>query len=109
MVELTFEAHLNSTFKHLMYFVLEFDLVRPEELEPLQPLIDKLLSEDDKKWGPRVRNQPPAAEARSEARSPSAPAAAGAAPLLAPQASPTGPLLASCGACSASGAAGCGG
>merc|ERR1712146_541933 len=54
VVELTFEAHLNSCFKHLMYFVLEFDLVRAEELRPLQPLIDKMIAEDDAKWGPRV-------------------------------------------------------
>jgi len=54
VVELTFEAHLNSCFKHLMYFVLEFALVRDEELKPLQPLIDKMLAEDDAKWGPRA-------------------------------------------------------
>jgi len=53
--ELTFEAHLNSCFKHLMYFILEFDLVRAEELKPLQPLMDTLLAEDDKKSGPRPR------------------------------------------------------
>ena len=51
VVELTFEAHLNSCFKHLMYFVLEFDLVRAEELLPLKPLIDKLIAEDDAKFG----------------------------------------------------------
>ena len=53
VVELTFEAHLNSCFKHFLYFVLELDLVRSEELRPLKPLIDKMLIEDDKKWGPR--------------------------------------------------------
>jgi MOB kinase activator 1 len=53
IVELTFDAHLNSCFKHLMYFVLEFDLISPTELEPLQPLIDKLVKEDDAKWGPQ--------------------------------------------------------
>ena len=27
--------------------------VREEELKPLQPLIDKMIREDDEKWGPR--------------------------------------------------------
>jgi len=53
VVELTFEAHLNSCFKHFLYFILEFNLVREEELKPLQPLIDKMIREDDEKWGPR--------------------------------------------------------
>lgn len=52
VVELTFDGHLNSCFKHFMYFILEYELVRAEELQPLQPLIDKLLAEDDAKWGP---------------------------------------------------------
>lgn len=51
VVELTFDAHLNSCFKHFMYFVLEFNLVRTEELKPLQPLIDKMLADDATKWG----------------------------------------------------------
>ena len=53
VIELTFDAHLHSCFKHFMYFILEYSLVRAEELQPLQPLIDKLLAEDDAKWGPR--------------------------------------------------------
>ena len=63
VVELTFEAHLNSCFKHFAYFVLEFGLVRSEELRPLQSLIDKMLQEDDAKWGPRhgKENAPAAA------------------------------------------------
>ncbi len=36
------EAHLNSSFKHLMYFILEFDLVEESELSPLKNLIDIL-------------------------------------------------------------------
>jgi MOB kinase activator 1 len=36
------EAHLNSSFKHLMYFILEFDLVEESELVPLKNLIDIL-------------------------------------------------------------------
>ncbi|VDK25360.1 unnamed protein product [Taenia asiatica] len=42
-VQLLDEAtHLNTSFKHFVYFVLEFDLVRSVELEPLQPVIDVL-------------------------------------------------------------------
>ncbi|XXQ38344.1 Thioredoxin domain-containing protein [Plasmodiophora brassicae] len=37
------EAHLNSCFKHLIYFINEFKLVDKKELAPLQKLIDKLL------------------------------------------------------------------
>ena len=51
IIELTFEAHLNSCFKHLFFFIQEFDLASAQDLEPLQPLIDKLVEEDDKKWG----------------------------------------------------------
>ena len=51
VVELTFEAHLNSCFKHFMLFVLEFNLVRTEELTPLKMLIDKMVKEDDERWG----------------------------------------------------------
>merc|ERR1719181_1655669 len=60
VVQLTFDAHLNSTFKHFMYFILEFDLVRTEELKPLQPLIDKLIAEDDAKYGPMPKKSAPA-------------------------------------------------
>ena len=50
-------AHARSLFalsplqKHFLYFVLEFDLIKEEELKPLRPLIDKMISEDDIKWG----------------------------------------------------------
>lgn len=50
--ELQFEPHLNSCFKHFMYFVLEFELVRAEELKPLQALMDGLMKEDNAKYGP---------------------------------------------------------
>ena len=33
--------------------MLEFKLIRDEELKPLRPLIDKLVAEDDAKYGPR--------------------------------------------------------
>uniref|UniRef100_A0A0V0J985 MOB kinase activator-like 1 n=1 Tax=Schistocephalus solidus TaxID=70667 RepID=A0A0V0J985_SCHSO len=40
-------AHLNTSFKHFVYFVLEFDLVRKSQLEPLQRVIDVLLRSKD--------------------------------------------------------------
>jgi MOB kinase activator 1 len=43
IVNLGAEAHLNSCFKHFIMFVLEFDLVVPQELEPLKDLIKNLL------------------------------------------------------------------
>ncbi|CAH8576563.1 unnamed protein product [Heterobilharzia americana] len=36
------EAHLNTSFKHFIFFVLEFNLVQKRELVPLQHLIDLL-------------------------------------------------------------------
>ncbi|KAA0186126.1 Mob as tumor suppressor [Fasciolopsis buskii] len=36
------EAHLNTSFKHFVFFVMEFDLVQKRELAPLQQLIDLL-------------------------------------------------------------------
>lgn len=42
------EPHLNTSFKHFMYFVYEFGLIpNRQELEPLQELIDKLFARDD--------------------------------------------------------------
>ena len=47
MGQLGAEPHLNTCFKHYMYFVYEFNLIpRKEELAPLQELIDKLLERD---------------------------------------------------------------
>eukprot|EP01112_Ceratiomyxa_fruticulosa_P017274 TRINITY_DN534_c0_g1_i6.p1 TRINITY_DN534_c0_g1~~TRINITY_DN534_c0_g1_i6.p1 ORF type:complete len:216 (-),score=47.87 TRINITY_DN534_c0_g1_i6:419-1066(-) len=36
------EAHINTCFKHFYFFVSEFELVEEKDLQPLQPLIDKL-------------------------------------------------------------------
>jgi len=47
--ELGEEAHLNTSFKHFIYFVEEFDLVDKKELAPLQELIDSLVSRDQAK------------------------------------------------------------
>jgi MOB kinase activator 1 len=37
------EAHVNCCFKHFLYFVLEFDLVSMEDMNPLLGLIQKFL------------------------------------------------------------------
>ena len=46
VIQLQEEAHLNTSFKHFIYFVQEFDLVEKKELAPLQELIDKLIARD---------------------------------------------------------------
>lgn len=40
------EAHLNTCFKHFIYFVYEFKLIETKELAPLKDLIDSLLGKD---------------------------------------------------------------
>lgn len=46
------EPHLNTCFKHYMYFVYEFNLIpRKEELQPLQELVDKLMADDMQRFG----------------------------------------------------------
>jgi len=42
VVHLGEEAHLNTSFKHFIYFVQEFQLIDKKELAPLQELIDRL-------------------------------------------------------------------
>ena len=42
VIKLAEEAHLNTSFKHFIFFVKQFDLVDKRELAPLQELIDKL-------------------------------------------------------------------
>jgi len=46
VMQLDEEAHLNTSFKHFIYFVQEFNLIERRELAPLQELIDKLTSKD---------------------------------------------------------------
>ncbi|XP_788775.2 MOB kinase activator 1A [Strongylocentrotus purpuratus] len=41
IVILAEEAHLNTSFKHFIYFVQEFNLIDRKELAPLQELIDR--------------------------------------------------------------------
>nr|WLO57501.1 MOB1 [Halisarca dujardinii] len=38
------EAHLNTSFKHFIYFIQEFNLIEKRELAPMQELIDRLVS-----------------------------------------------------------------
>lgn len=43
------EAHLNTCFKHFIYFVLEFELVAAREMAPLAQLIERLTGKNDEK------------------------------------------------------------
>mmetsp|Transcript_74971 Transcript_74971/g.243632 ORF Transcript_74971/g.243632 Transcript_74971/m.243632 type:complete len:124 (+) Transcript_74971:275-646(+) len=45
------EAHLNCSFKHFLYFVLEFDLVDRDTMQPLSGLVKKFLEQDQSKGG----------------------------------------------------------
>jgi len=40
-------AHLNSCFKHYVYFALEFQLVEQADMAPLQDLIDRMKKRDE--------------------------------------------------------------
>jgi len=44
------EAHLNTCFKHFMYFVKEFGLVDDKELAPMKDVIDRMLGKDLEKY-----------------------------------------------------------
>ena len=46
VLQLKEEPHLNTSFKHFIYFVLKFNLVETKELAPLQEIIDRLISKD---------------------------------------------------------------
>jgi len=46
IVGLGAEAHLNTCFKHFIYFVYEFKLIDPKELQPLKDLIDSLMGKE---------------------------------------------------------------
>ncbi|KAL6049754.1 Mitotic exit network component [Balamuthia mandrillaris] len=41
--ELQFQTHLNTSFKHFIYFVDEFKLVKKKELSPMGELVEALL------------------------------------------------------------------
>uniref|UniRef100_A0AAQ4RA75 MOB kinase activator 1Bb n=1 Tax=Gasterosteus aculeatus aculeatus TaxID=481459 RepID=A0AAQ4RA75_GASAC len=46
VIQLQEEAHLNTSFKHFIFFVQEFNLIDRKELVPLQELIEKLTTKD---------------------------------------------------------------
>jgi len=48
IISLGEEAHLNTSFKHFIYFVQEFQLIEKKELAPLQELITTLTTPKDK-------------------------------------------------------------
>ncbi|CCW61074.1 unnamed protein product [Phytomonas sp. EM1] len=50
------ESHLNTAFKHFMYFVWEFDLIPRDELTPLYDLLINIIGQwaKDKLDGPRL-------------------------------------------------------
>jgi MOB kinase activator 1 len=54
IVQLDCEAHLNTCFKHFVYFVKEFKLVDERELAPLSDTIKHMLEKDAKK-GPKYK------------------------------------------------------
>lgn len=43
IIKMGFEAHWNTSFKHFITFVHEFDLIPQKELAPLQKLIDQVI------------------------------------------------------------------
>lgn len=43
VITLQEEAHLNTSFKHFIYFVHEFNLIEKRELSPMQELIDRMM------------------------------------------------------------------
>lgn len=49
VVVLQAEAHLNTCFKHFIFFVHEFDLIKSEEQAPLSDLISDMMNTTDGK------------------------------------------------------------
>jgi MOB kinase activator 1 len=45
------QTHINTSFKHFIFFVQEFKLMNDKELQPLQPLIDRLIKRDQERYG----------------------------------------------------------
>lgn len=46
VISLGAEAHLNTCFKHFIFFIIQFDLVDAKERKPLEELIGNLTSKD---------------------------------------------------------------
>ena len=64
MAALGAEPHLNTCFKHYMYFVHEFELIpKKEEMAPLQELIDKLFERDAAQFS---RSRAPAGSSQAQ-------------------------------------------
>ena len=38
--------HLNTSFKHFIYFVQEFDLIAKDEMKPLHEVVETLMGRD---------------------------------------------------------------
>lgn len=75
IVSLKVEAHLNTCFKHFIYFVREFELVESKELAPLHDLIETLWRKDARKAAAAAAASSASAAAAAAAATP-APAAA---------------------------------
>lgn len=43
------ERHVNTCFKHFIYFVREFDLIESKEMTPLQDLINEFVAKDEQR------------------------------------------------------------
>lgn len=52
IVSLQAQPHLNTCFKHFVYFVYEFNLIpNKQEMAPMQEFIDELMANDEAKYG----------------------------------------------------------
>ena len=66
VASLGIERLVNSTFKHMMYFMIEFGLTpSQDDLRPLQPVIDSLMRRDLVRYGPSTSGRT-AGSARAE-------------------------------------------
>lgn len=81
IVSLEAEAHLNTCFKHFIFFVLEFKLIDKKELKPMQQLIDKFVAKEKLAQANKASRAAAAATAAASA----AAVAASAAPAPAPR------------------------
>eukprot|EP00730_Choanoeca_flexa_P005702 TRINITY_DN12004_c1_g1_i10.p1 TRINITY_DN12004_c1_g1~~TRINITY_DN12004_c1_g1_i10.p1 ORF type:complete len:238 (+),score=61.12 TRINITY_DN12004_c1_g1_i10:168-881(+) len=68
IVSLGEEPHLNTSFKHFIYFVKEFSLVREEELKPMEVLIEQLMERDRQKMAQAQDADKQASKEPQEAR-----------------------------------------
>lgn len=57
VVQLREEAHLNTSFKHFIFFVQEFSLIDRRELAPLQELIDRLTAKEQNQPSSSVQQE----------------------------------------------------